>query len=135
MGFLLDRYIIALRISGAAARELALAGVVLMIAGAGLAIWGVLTFRRAHTTIMPFRAASTMVRAGPYRFTRNPMYVGMTLGYVGLSLVFNSIWPLLILPLVLVAMVRLVITREEAYLEAVFGDEYRAFRRDVRRWL
>lgn len=134
-GFLLDRYVIALRISGAAAREVALAGLALMAIGAALAIWGVLTFRRAGTTILPFRAATAMVRDGPYRVTRNPMYVGMALAYAGFSLVFNTVWPLLVLPLVLIAMVRLVISREEAYLEAVFGEDYRAYKRDVRRWL
>ena len=135
VGFLLDRHLIAMRISGAAAPGIALVGLVLMVAGAVLAIAGVLAFRRARTTILPFRAASAMVRDGPYRFTRNPMYVGMTLAYLGLSLAFNSAWPILLLPLVLVAMVKLVITKEEEYLEAVFGDEYRAYRRDVRRWV
>jgi protein-S-isoprenylcysteine O-methyltransferase Ste14 len=134
-GFLLDRYLIAMRISGAASRSVALVGLVMMVAGAVLAIAGVLAFRRARTTILPFRAASAMVRDGPYRFTRNPMYVGMTLGYLGLSLAFNTAWPILLLPLVLVAMVKLVITKEEEYLEAVFGDDYRVFKRDVRRWL
>src|SRR5688572_969833 len=134
-GFLLDRYLIAMRISGAASRSIALVGLALMVAGAVLAIAGVLAFRRARTTILPFRAASAMVRDGPYRFTRNPMYVGMTLGYLGLSLAFNTAWPILLLPLVLVAMVKLVITKEEEYLEAVFGDDYRVFKRDVRRWL
>ena len=134
-GFLLDRYVVALRISGAAARGIALVGLALMVAGAALAIAGVLTFRRARTTIMPFRAASAMVRAGPYRFTRNPMYVGMALAYVGLSLAFNTAWPILLLPLVIVTMVKLVILKEEEYLDAVFGDDYRAYKRDVRRWL
>ena len=133
--FLLDRYLIHLRISAAVARELALGGVALMFLGAALAIWGVLTFRRAGTTVLPFRSAAAMVRDGPYRFTRNPMYVGMTLAYVGLALVFNTMWPVVALPLVLVALVRLVISREEEYLEAVFGDEYLGYKRDVRRWL
>lgn len=134
-GFLLDRYLIAMRISGAASRSVALVGLALMVAGAVLAIAGVLAFRRARTTILPFRAATAMVRNGPYRFTRNPMYAGMTLGYLGLSLAFNTAWPILLLPLVLVTMVKLVITKEEEYLEAVFADDYRAYKRDVRRWL
>lgn len=134
-GFLLDRHLVALRISGAAAQELARIGIALMVLGAVLAIWGALAFRRARTTILPFRAATALVRDGPYRFTRNPMYVGMTLAYVGLGLVFNTMWPLLVLPLVLVAMIRLVISREETYLEEVFGDDYRAYQRAVRRWV
>lgn len=114
---------------------LRVAGVVLMHMGAALALWGVHTFRRAKTTIMPFRAPSAMVRRGPYRFTRNPMYVGMTLGYVGLSLFCNVGWPLILLPIVLFTLVKLVITREETYLESVFGDDYRDYRQSVRRWL
>lgn len=134
-GFLLDRYAVTMRISGAAAREIALTGVAVMVAGAAVAIWAVHTFRRARTTILPFRPASAMVRDGPYRFTRNPMYVGMILSYLGLSLAFNTAWPMLLLPLVLVAIVKAVITKEEEYLEAVFGDEYRAYKGDVRRWV
>ena len=135
VGFLLDRYFVTLRISAAAARALGLTGVVFLFAGGMLAIWGVLSFRRARTTILPFRSASALVRNGPYRFTRNPMYLGMTLAYFGLSLAFNTAWPILLLPIVLVAMVKLVISREESYLAAVFGDDYRAYTREVRRWL
>jgi protein-S-isoprenylcysteine O-methyltransferase Ste14 len=111
------------------------AGVVLILLGIGLALWGVAVFRRAKTTILPFRASTAVVRDGPYRFTRNPMYVGMTLGYVGASLVFNTWWPLVLLPLVLLAMVRLVIVREEAFLSATFGAEYVDYMKQVRRWL
>ena len=129
--------IVAVRIAGdpAARSTLAWTGLGFIGVGLALALWGIVTFRRARTTMFPFRPASALVRDGPYAFSRNPMYIGMTLGYLGLSMVFNTLWPIMVLPVVLWALVKLVISREEAYLEAVFGDEYRAYRRDVRRWL
>lgn len=136
-GFIVDRNVAQFRIVAdpAAHQPIALTGLMLMGAGLLLALWAVLAFRRAHTTILPFRAATAMVRDGPYGFSRNPMYVGMTLGYLGLSMVFNTVWPVMVLPVVLWVLVKLVIQREEIYLEAVFGDAYRSYRRDVRRWL
>jgi protein-S-isoprenylcysteine O-methyltransferase Ste14 len=118
-----------------AASVLAIVGVALGLLGVALAIWGVVTFRAASTSVLPFRPATALVRRGPYRFTRNPMYVGMTLGYAGMSVVLNTWWPLLLLPLVLSALVRLVVSREEAYLTTIFGADYRDYTRSVRRWL
>jgi protein-S-isoprenylcysteine O-methyltransferase Ste14 len=75
------------------------------------------------------------VRRGPYRFTRNPMYLGMTVAYVGFTLVFNTAWPLVLLLLVMIGMHRFVIRVEEAYLTELFGQEYAEYRRRVRRWI
>jgi len=72
---------------------------------------------------------------GPYRFTRNPMYVGLAALYAGVTLLVNSLWPLLLLPVVLVVIRWRVIAREEAYLERKFGDVYRTYTTRVRRWL
>jgi len=75
------------------------------------------------------------VAAGAYRFTRNPVYLGMVLGLIGLAIAFNSLWLLMALvPFALVIRYG-VITREEAYLERKFGDVYRRYRARVRRWL
>jgi protein-S-isoprenylcysteine O-methyltransferase Ste14 len=134
VGYLVHRFWIAINIAGAASGVRPI-GLIFVLLGLALALWGVAVFRRAKTTIMPFRASSAVVQDGPYRFTRNPMYVGMTLGYLGASLLFNTAWPMILLPLVLWAMVRLVITREEAFLSATFGSEYDDYRRRVRRWL
>ena len=95
----------------------------------------VLAFRRMGTPPEPWRPSTALVLTGPYRFTRNPMYLGFTLLYLGISLWVNSLWPLLFLPLILVVMVRGVIVREEAYLDRRFGDTYRTYRATVRRWL
>jgi len=93
------------------------------------------TFRRERTTVLPNRPASTLATGGPYRFTRNPMYVGMALLYIGLALVLNTVWPLVFLPLVLFIIDAAVIRREERYLISAFGEEYRSYCSRVRRWL
>jgi protein-S-isoprenylcysteine O-methyltransferase Ste14 len=112
-------------------------GVGLGIAAVGVATaaWGMFTFARARTAIVPIRRASRLVEHGPYRFTRNPMYTGLTLAYLGLMALFNSGWALLILAIVLVALKHLVIDREETYLQREFGADYDAYRRRVRRWI
>ena len=96
---------------------------------------GVFTFALAGTTMFPFKEASRLVTHGPYRFTRNPMYLGLTVAYIGLSLALNTGWPLILLPVMLWLLVKTVIQAEEKYLEAEFGDEYREYRKRVRRWL
>lgn len=95
----------------------------------------VLAFRRAGTSPKPWEPSTALVVSGPYRLTRNPMYLGFTLLYLGAAAWINTLWPLLALPVVLVVMQRGVIHREEAYLERRFGDDYRAYRAQVRRWL
>ena len=110
-------------------------GVALVVVGLGLAFWGIVTFRRARTAIFPHYPASRIVETGPYRFTRNPMYVGMTVAYLGGTLLLNAAWPLALLPFVLAALVVLVIRREERYLAAAFGPDYDRYRERVRRWL
>ena len=114
---------------------LAVAGLTIAAAGAAISAWGLLTFARAHTAIAPIRPASQLVQHGPYRYTRNPMYTGLTVSYLGLTMAINCMWTLLLLPVVLIAVKRLVIDREEAYLGREFGLEYDDYRRRVRRWI
>lgn len=103
--------------------------------GLGLMAWGMLTFRKARTAIYPNERARQLVETGPFRYTRNPMYLGMTLVYFGVTTLMNSWWPLFLLPLVLWALIALVVRREERYLAAEFGEHYRAYRGRVRRWM
>lgn len=134
-GWLLEAYARRLALAVPLSSALRLTGEVLIILGAILSLWAVLTFRRARTTLLPFRPAAAFVTGGPFRFSRNPMYVGMATVYVGAALAMNMAWPLLLLPLALFALVRLVIAREEEYLLRAFPDDYSVYRQRVRRWL
>ena len=133
-GWLLDRFVQPLPISRIPGRFDVVAGA-LIPAALALMASGVMTFRRARTAIIPHKPASRLVQSGPYRFTRNPMYTGFTIVYVGISLLMNAFWPLILLPLVLFLLVRLVISREEAYLHSTFGAQYDEYRSRVRRWM
>lgn len=108
-------------------------------AGGGLWLWldvsAMRRFQSAGTSMVPMRPSTALVTAGPYRFTRNPMYLGMALLYLGLALAFGVIWAVAVLPFVLLAVDRLVIAREERYLDRKFGEDYRTYKRHVRRWL
>ncbi len=88
-----------------------------------------------RTTIVPHATPRALVTSGPFRFTRNPMYVAVTAAYVGVALVLNMIWPLLLLGLPLWIIHAKVIPREEWALTQAFGDDYRAYQKRVRRWL
>lgn len=85
--------------------------------------------------MMPFAPTTAIIDTGPFALTRNPLYLSMTLLYTGLTLIINTIWPLLLLPFVLVVVQRGVIEREERYLERKFGEEYLSYKSRVRRWL
>jgi protein-S-isoprenylcysteine O-methyltransferase Ste14 len=139
VGFLvalaIERWLLSLRLSAGTSPVVPLTAWVLMALGLGVLVWAMLTFRRARTAIMPFNPASTIVTSGPYRFSRNPMYVALTLVYLGLSLLVGTVWPIVLLPIVLWSLYVLVIRREERYLGAAFADEYGSYRRRVRRWL
>ena len=110
-------------------------GVVIFAAGAAVFWWGMATFSRAQTGIMLQSPASRLVTAGPYRWSRNPMYVGFVAMYLGLALMMNSVWPLVLLPAVIIALELVVITREERYLRSVFGPAYDEYCRRVKRWI
>jgi protein-S-isoprenylcysteine O-methyltransferase Ste14 len=110
-------------------------GLILVGIGIFMAFSALGIFKRASTTIVPFEKPSTLVTSGPYRFSRNPMYVALTLVYLGVAGTRNEIWPLLLLPLVLVYVNFLVIPFEERRLDAVFGEAYEAYGARVRRWL
>lgn len=100
-----------------------------------LAIVAVSELSSAKTTFLPYRPTTSIVEMGPFKHTRNPIYVADTLAYIGLSLMLEMIWPLILLPIVLVVMDRGVIAREERYLSRKFGEEYSAYRARVRRWI
>jgi len=92
-------------------------------------------FVRHRTTLIPNRPAAALVTSGVYRFTRNPMYVSLVLLYLAVTLVLDSWWPVVFLPLVVIAVDRFIIRREERYLAQAFPGEYAEYRVRVRRWM
>lgn len=112
-----------------------LAGVLLLAAGLGLDIWAFRLMRAAGTNPEPFKPTTAIVAHGPYRFTRNPMYVGFILSFAGLALVFALEWGVVALPLLWLVLDRVVVRREEAYLTAKFGTAYTDFTARTRRWI
>jgi len=112
-----------------------------LLGGLLLALWlavsipAILTFRRARTSINPMAPSTALVVTGPFRFTRNPLYLGLVFGYSGVSMLIQAWWAFVLLPVVLVVMQRAVIEREERYLERKFGEDYIRYKERVRRWL
>jgi len=111
-----------------------IAGAVLFVAGAVIAGWGLVVFHRLRTTTTPGDAPSRLVTTGPYRFTRNPMYLGVVLAYLGEQGMLVLAWPLLFLVLTIGYINWFVIPVEEASLRA-FGPAYETYCAHVRRWL
>jgi protein-S-isoprenylcysteine O-methyltransferase Ste14 len=112
-----------------------IAGIVLIVGGTLLIFSSLGIFRAARTTTVPFEAPAKLVTWGPYRYTRNPMYVGLALLYIGVAEIEAQIWPLLLLPLLMGYIHKVVIPIEEANLQRVFGDTYLHYCAAVRRWL
>ena len=110
-------------------------GAMVFVLALALFAWAIVTITRAGSNVPTNRPTTTIVESGPYRFTRNPIYLGMVLGLVGLAIAFDTLWLLMMLvPFALVIRYG-VVAREEAYLERKFGDLYRGYRSRVRRWL
>jgi protein-S-isoprenylcysteine O-methyltransferase Ste14 len=109
-------------------------GIALMIIAPALALSALFTMSRAGTNVDPAKPALTIVRGGPFRFTRNPMYLALCFLQIALGFFLND-WMTLLFVIPLFCILRFgVILREEHYLEAKFGEEYLAFKRSVRRW-
>ncbi len=110
-------------------------GTALLAVGILLLTSGVRTTRRAGAPINPTRAAHTLITAGPFRFTRNPLYLSLAVIYSGIALLLGALWALLALPFTLLVVSKGVIAPEERYLDATFGEAYRRYQARVRRWL
>jgi protein-S-isoprenylcysteine O-methyltransferase Ste14 len=110
-------------------------GVGLVLLGIFLAAWAARTFRKAHTHVLTSQPASTIVSAGPYGFSRNPIYVGIFLSLIGLAIGFNTLWFLAVLIAMYIVIRFGVVAREEIYLERKFGGVYLDYKARVRRWI
>jgi len=110
-------------------------GTVLVVMSGVLSRWASRTMRRAGTKVLPSQPTLSIVTSGPFRFSRNPLYVAGSFLYLGLTLVFNSGWPLGLFVPMFVILDWGIVRREERYLEKKFGDTYLAYKASVRRWL
>jgi protein-S-isoprenylcysteine O-methyltransferase Ste14 len=110
-------------------------GALIAVFAVALFIWSIRTFRLAGTPVPGNRPTTTIVKAGPYRFSRNPIYLAFSLFQTGIALAVNDAWLLVTLLPALSVMSFVVIPREERYLEARFAEEYAAYKASVRRWL
>jgi protein-S-isoprenylcysteine O-methyltransferase Ste14 len=115
-------------------------GLPLIGGGVLLGGWTFRTMRRADTPIIgepfvPDKPTSTLITDGPFRYSRNPGYLGAAIVYAGIASLTNVLWVLLFLPVVLLMMQRTAIEREEHYLEGKFGEEYLGYKARVRRWI
>lgn len=109
-------------------------GAAFFAAGVFILVWAVKTFKKSGVDLR-FKPVGTIIETGPFALSRNPMYVGFTLVYLGLSFALNAVWPLIFLPFILVVIHYGVVSREEEYLARKFGEEYERYRGRVRRWL
>jgi protein-S-isoprenylcysteine O-methyltransferase Ste14 len=110
-------------------------GVLVAVFAGGLFIWSIRTFHAVGTPVPGNQPTTTIVNAGPYRFSRNPIYLAFSLLQAGIALGVNDAWILVTLLPAIVLMSIVVIPREERYLEVRFGDEYAQYKASVRRWL
>ena len=110
-------------------------GAIQLLAGLAIALWGALALRRAGTAIPPNRPTTELVTDGPFRWSRNPLYLALTLIYAGVGLIADDLWILVLLVPLLLLLHWGVVVREERYLEAKFGEAYRRYKQRVRRWL
>ncbi len=103
--------------------------------GAVLNGWFLQTMREADAPIRTDKPVPTLTTEGPFHYSRNPSYLALAMIYLGMAVLRNNLWAILLLPLVLMVIQREVIGREERYLERTFGEEYLDYKRRVRRWI
>jgi protein-S-isoprenylcysteine O-methyltransferase Ste14 len=131
LGWLLQRRLAISFVPTAFAR---LVGGIVVAAGVALAALSVREFRRFQTSLRPDRPSTAVVQTGPYRYSRNPMYVGMAVVQLGVALRLNNFW-ILVMLIPAIVITSFIIRREERYLDRHLGTEYASYRAAVRRWL
>ena len=135
VSFLLNDRVEFLIVGAGAGEAQVIIGTVMMAVGFLVVSWALITFIKRRTAILPFHAARALVIVPPYTVTRNPMYLGLMIAYLGGALATNWAWPLVFLPIVIGVMNGFVIAREERYLRSGFGADYDNYCRRVRRWI
>jgi protein-S-isoprenylcysteine O-methyltransferase Ste14 len=132
LGLVLDRRAHLPFLPRSAARGL---GWLLVSGGVVLSRWFLQTMRDAEAPVRTDKPVPRLTTEGPLRYTRNPGYLALAMIYAGIAVLRNTLWAILLLPLVLYVIQREVIGREEQYLERTFGEEYLDYKGKVRRWV
>lgn len=112
-----------------------LVGPALFAFALALMVWAMVTLKRAGTAFNPSEPTTRIVANGPFGFSRNPMYLTLLIFQAGVATCFSLEWGLVLLPVVWLALDRLVVVREEAYLNGAFGEAYRTYQARTRRWI
>lgn len=132
LGFLLNLLVTLTSFSSVPFR---ITGALLGFAGSSLGMWGAYTLHHAGTTVRPDRPVSALVTNGPFRYSRNPLYLALTTIYLGITIYAGILWPFVTLIPALAVVNWKIVHREESYLESRFGDNYRAYKERVRRYI
>lgn len=112
-----------------------IAGYCIIAAALAIALWALIQFLREGTDVRPDRPDTALITTGPYRYSRNPLYIVLVLIQVTAALWLDTLWVLLLTPASIVVISRYAIRREECYLEKLFGQQYLDYKKRVRRWL
>jgi protein-S-isoprenylcysteine O-methyltransferase Ste14 len=134
-GFVVQLYLPSPIRSPGIVRIALILGLILVVIGVAVAFSALGIFKKRSTTTIPFETPTSFVTSGPYRFTRNPMYVGLTLIYFGVAGTRAEVWPAILLPVLLAYVNFIVIPVEERHLRDAFGAVYQEYGARVRRWL
>lgn len=110
-------------------------GIIFFLLAVYLGMRGVARFIKTGNTLMTMKPASSLQQEGMYKFTRNPMYLGLISAYLGFTCFFGNWWHIILLPVLIIIMQEYVIKREEKYLERRFGEDYKSYQQKVRRWM
>jgi protein-S-isoprenylcysteine O-methyltransferase Ste14 len=135
IGFVVQLYLPIPVQSAKVVRISLIIGLVLVVIGVACAFSALGIFKKRSTTTIPFETPTSLVMSGPYRFSRNPMYVGLTLIYLGVAGTRAELWPVIVLPVLLAYVNFIVIPVEEQHLREAFSDSYAQYSARVRRWL
>lgn len=110
-------------------------GAVIMCIAFALVFWSLRQYHHADTEVRPDRPDTALITGGPYRFTRNPLYIVLALVQITVAFWLNNLWILALTPVTMIIIARYAVTREERYLEKKFGQEYLEYKQQVRRWI
>ena len=130
--FVLDRY---LPVQKVITSPFNYSGIFVGFCGLVLATNGLMSFKKAGTAIKPFEASTALVTDGLYRYTRNPMYLGLVILLIGVASYLGSLTPYIVIPVFFLIIQDCFIKHEEPFLENIFGKEYLDYKNNVRRWI